>query len=409
MRKKCLSVLLALAMVLTLLPATALAEGKTVYVNAAAEGDTATGTAEDPYKTLQAAITAVPEGGTVVLQSDLTVDSTAATNSAAIIISKALTLEGNNHTITAGSFTSAAHVVGVHSSTGAVTIQNLTIVGATGAKHCLNVYQCTDTVTLNNVTLKDSDTAGLVINGSTVVANGLTTSGNAWGAVNVDNSSSFTLTSASSLAEKAQIWTEDSSTVNAAGYTAVTGGLAGDDVLKGFTYYTTDPAKLGAAQIGNHVYISLAQAISDVTDTAEIKLLNNVTITEALTIDKSVVLDLGGHTMTITGPTSASGVTVALNFTAGTSVVKNGKVIDERSKGNYNGNFAVLEITGQANLSTENVTFTTYQPDTTSYYNYLLRAKANASGAGSPEEAFRGGDTGCREPAVSACRENEKA
>lgn len=73
MRKKMMSVLLALAMVLTLLPATALAEGQTIYVNAAAEGDTATGTAEDPYKTLQAAITAVPEGGTVVLQSDLTV------------------------------------------------------------------------------------------------------------------------------------------------------------------------------------------------------------------------------------------------------------------------------------------------------------------------------------------------
>lgn len=380
MRKKMMSVLLALAMVLTLLPATALAEGQTIYVNAAAKDDIAAGTAEDPYMTLQSAIAAASEGATIVLQSDLTVDSTASQNSAEIMISKALTLEGNGHKIIAGSFANGAHVVGVHSAAGAVTIQNLTIVGAAGAKHCLNVYQCTGTVTLNNVALMNSATAGLVINGSTVVANGLTTSGNAWGAVNVDNSSSFTLTSASSLAEKAQIWTEDSSTVNAAGYTAVTGGLAGDKVLKGFTYYTTDPAKLGAAQIGNHVYISLVQAISDVTDTAEIKLLNNVTITEALTINKSVVLDLGGHTMTITGPTGAS---VALNFTAGTSVVKNGQVIDERSKGNTSGNFVVLEITGQANLSTENVTFTTYQPDTTSYYNYLLRAKANASGAGS--------------------------
>ena len=66
--------------------------------------------------------------------------------------------------------------------------------GATGAKHCLNVYQCTGKVTLNNVALMNSATAGLVINGSTVVANGLTTSGNVWGAVNVDKSSSFTLT-----------------------------------------------------------------------------------------------------------------------------------------------------------------------------------------------------------------------
>ena len=297
MRKKMMSVLLALAMVLTLLPATALAEGQTIYVNAAAEDDIAEGTAEDPYMTLQSAIAAASEGATIVLQSDLTVNSTASQNSAEIMISKALTLEGNGHKIIAGSFANGAHVVGVHSAAGAVTIQNLTIVGSTGAKHCLNVYQCTDTVSLNNVTLKDSATAGLVINGSTVVANGLTTSGNAWGAVNVDNSSSFTLTGASSLAENAQIWTEDSSTVNAAGYTAVTGGLAGDGILKGFTYYTTDPAKLGAAQIGNHVYISLAQAISDVTDTAEIKLLNSVQENVTIPAGKTITLDLNGRTL----------------------------------------------------------------------------------------------------------------
>ena len=297
MRKKCLSVLLALAMVLTLLPATALAEGQTIYVNAAAEDDIAAGTAEDPYMTLQSAIAAASEGATIVLQSDLTVDSTASQNSAEIMISKALTLEGNGHKIVAGSFANGAHVVGVHSAAGAVTIQNLTIVGAAGAKHCLNVYQCTGTVTLNNVALMNSATAGLVINGSTVVANGLTTSGNAWGAVNVDNSSSFTLTGASSLAENAQIWTEDNSTVNAAGYTAVTGGLAGDGILKGFTYYTTDPAKLGAAQIGNHVYISLAQAISDVTDTAEIKLLNSVQENVQIPAGKTITLDLNGRTL----------------------------------------------------------------------------------------------------------------
>lgn len=297
MRKKMMSVLLALAMVLTLLPATALAEGQTIYVNAAAEDDIAAGTAEDPYMTLQSAIAAASEGATIVLQSDLTVNSTASQNSAEIMISKALTLEGNGHKIIAGSFANGAHVVGVHSAAGAVTIQNLTIVGAAGAKHCLNVYQCTGKVTLNNVALMNSATAGLVINGSTVVANGLTTSGNAWGAVNVDNSSSFTLTGASSLAENAQIWTEDSSTVNAAGYTAVTGGLAGDGILKGFTYYTTDPAKLGAAQIGNHVYISLAQAISDVTDTAEIKLLNSVQENVQIPAGKTITLDLNGCTL----------------------------------------------------------------------------------------------------------------
>lgn len=334
MRKKMMSVLLALAMVLTLLPATALAEGQTIYVNAAAKDDIAAGTAEDPYMTLQSAIAAASEGATIVLQSDLTVDSTASQNSAEIMISKALTLEGNGHKIIAGNFANGAHVVGVHSAAGAVTIQNLTIVGAAGAKHCLNVYQCTGTVTLNNVALMNSATAGLVINGSTVVANGLTTSGNAWGAVNVDNSSSFTLTSASSLAEKAQIWTEDSSTVNAAGYTAVTGGLAGDKVLKGFTYYTTDPAKLGAAQIGNHVYISLAQAISDVTDTAEIKLLKSSDEQLPSISGKAITLSLGGNTLRLNSADSVvlsdgasltinNGSIVAKGFTNGTNSLFN--------------------------------------------------------------------------------------
>ena len=335
MRKKLMSVLLALAMVLTLLPATAMAgEQTTIYVNATAGGDTATGTEEAPYKTLQAAINAASEGATIVLQSDLTVGSTASVNSAAIIIDKALTLEGNGHKIIAGSFANGAHVVGVHSAAGAVTIQNLTIVGATGAKHCLNVYQCADTVTLNNVTLKDSATAGLVINGSTVVANGLTTSDNAWGAVNVDKRSSFTLTGASSLAEKAQIWTEDSSTITAAGYTAVTGGLAEDKVLKGFTYYTTDPAKLGAAQIGNHVYISLAQAISDVTDTAEIKLLKSSDEQLPSISGKAITLSLGGNTLRLNSADSVvlsdgasltinNGSIVAKGFTNGTNSLFN--------------------------------------------------------------------------------------
>lgn len=170
MRKKCLSVLLALAMVLTLLPATALAEGKTIYVNAAAEGDTA-----DTYKTLQAAITAASAGDTIELASDLEIAQQ-------ITITQGLTIDGKNYTITVN-ISNGDNAIGINGCAGAA-IKNVNIVAGENAanpKHGINVYKSTGVV-LENVSVSGMSGLGLLVNASQVTATGtLKLADNGWG------------------------------------------------------------------------------------------------------------------------------------------------------------------------------------------------------------------------------------
>lgn len=154
---------------------------------------------------------AIEAGKNIVVTADFTTD-------AQLQITKAITVNGNVHTITAGTWTDAnttskgdAHLVSINAGDNAVIIKNITL---TGAKHIgdnnasgLNVYLSSN-VTLDKVTLKDNEAAGMIVNGSTVTANGLTTSGNGWGGVNVDKGSnvdtttSFTFDAASTFNDK---------------------------------------------------------------------------------------------------------------------------------------------------------------------------------------------------------------
>ncbi|KUO74817.1 MAG: hypothetical protein APF77_11185 [Clostridia bacterium BRH_c25] len=92
-----------------------------------------------------------------------------------------------------------------------VTISNITI-DADGKAHALNTYNNAYGI-LKDVTIKNGKGAGLIVNGSTIVANNLNTSNNAWGAVNVDpgfgvtTASVFTL-NGGTLEEGKQIWSD---------------------------------------------------------------------------------------------------------------------------------------------------------------------------------------------------------
>ena len=70
-----------------------------------------------------------------------------------------------------------------------VTINNLTINGAINneakTKHGLNINQA-GTVMLNNVTVQNNRWYAVMNNGSALVVDGLTTTGNQWG-INVDS------------------------------------------------------------------------------------------------------------------------------------------------------------------------------------------------------------------------------
>lgn len=140
------------------------------------------------YTDIQSAVNAASSGDTVQLDSDQSTSSQ-------ITIAKPLTLDGNGHTISptfayAGDSAnnSSVGIDGTHD----VTIINLAINGAAGTKlHGINIYGSTG-INLSNVTSKNNDKDGIVINGSTATVENLSTSGNGWGGIDVDQGSGVT-------------------------------------------------------------------------------------------------------------------------------------------------------------------------------------------------------------------------
>lgn len=172
------------------------------------------------YSTLQAALNAALAGDTVTLLKNITVSGEGIQgNDPAIWLGGGVTLNGGGHTITAGAdFRNEVHVVGawgtkddpVHD----VKIQNLTIVGNDTTKHCLNLHYATNAV-VENVTLKNSATAGMVVNASSATISGLTTQGNVWGGINVDRAQNhegvepkLTITGTNAINEPSKIWSD---------------------------------------------------------------------------------------------------------------------------------------------------------------------------------------------------------
>ena len=149
------------------------------------------------YTSLQDAIDAVPAGGTITILKDIDLDGTGKGNTEGLLkITKDVTIIGNSHKITAKDGTvsvsgdNGPSMINVQSGAN-VTINDLIINGGTndtftaGTKHGININQA-GTVTLNDVTIQNNRWYAVMNNGSDLVLNGLTTSGNQWG-INVDN------------------------------------------------------------------------------------------------------------------------------------------------------------------------------------------------------------------------------
>jgi hypothetical protein len=135
-----------------------------------------------------------------------------------INVSRDVVLDGAGKVITVGvalpTVNGFKHALAVYGPAN-VTIKNVTIDSA-GKANGVNTYNGA-TLTLENAKLLNSRGAGLTVNGSTVSASGLVTSGNAWGAVNVDPGSGvtavskFTLVGAANVLNEAnKIWTDGS-------------------------------------------------------------------------------------------------------------------------------------------------------------------------------------------------------
>ena len=143
---------------------------------------------DDCYTTLADAVSHAEDNDTVILLKDAAIQNDTVSDSGAGILTiaeKKLTIDGQNHTITAVRGESAAgDVSAVNVKNGAdVTFKNLTIQGENVTRHGINVYG--GTVVLNSVTLKNFGGYGLEIQG-TATATDLIATSNGWGSVNVD-------------------------------------------------------------------------------------------------------------------------------------------------------------------------------------------------------------------------------
>ena len=304
-------------------------EGTVTYTRPVASID------NEEYPSLQAAIDDAKSGDTITLLDNITAEDVedAGKGTAAFTIPAGVTLDGNGHTITASAtWTDTNHpILGVTSGAQDVTttIQNLTIEGNGKSGHGINVWNANN-VAINAVEIYNCGTAGVVINNSIVTARGLQTSGSAWGAVNVDKGSAFTLTGTNELAENVQVYSEDAGEEGGSEITTDLTPVTGvGDTLKGYTYYTSDVSKLGEATIttgeGATVYEKVEDAIEQATEGETVTLTKDVAVEAPISIGKGVTLDGNGKTITYAGEKKETNPSVLIlaNSGADNVTVKN--------------------------------------------------------------------------------------
>ena len=300
MKKSILSLALAVLMVMALFTVGAFAEGEM--------------TAEQLQQALN---DAASSGNKVVTMTSDVIVSDADLSSygdAAIKVPEGVTLDGGNYKIIAENWTSTNryHVVGVSGTTSSstTTIKNLTVIGNANTKSGVHAFACEGNVVLNNVIIKNCGNAAVQVNGSVVEATALVTSGNVWGAVNVDKgsastSASFTLNSGD-LGEEYKVWSEkdSNSTITVpSGWVTVNGAVSNDyapandlgvnavynETTK--VYYRGLDYAVAEAQNGDTIVL-LDDAILDGSKTSKNQGVLDIT-------SKDIIIDGGSHTLTI--------------------------------------------------------------------------------------------------------------
>lgn len=169
--------------------------------------------------------------------------------SATVQVNRSVTIDGNDETITAGG--AISHVILITASD--VTIKDLTVDGDDNMVHGIQAYVVTG-ITLENITSINNGKSGILVNGSTVTVTDVTTSGNGWHAINVDQGSGVTTVAALTISGTSShgetvpaIWVDDSSkdvsvTDTNSQYTATAVVyLDGAVSITGIQYFLTPP------------------------------------------------------------------------------------------------------------------------------------------------------------------------
>lgn len=273
-------------------------------------------------------ITAKDEGendygnATITLNGNVTVSNDAVSSSygaAAVTLPNKVTLNGAGYTIYAvenWASENTNHILGV--TNGTVVIKNVTIVGNAKTKSGIVAWQGDGSkvnLTLTDVEIQNCGNAALQVNSATVTATNLKTSGNSWGAVNVDKASgntndtpSFTLSGVDcKLDEPTKVWTEIKDTPVITDNAGILGTPMTDS--NGTTYYGD-----AVAQIGDKKYPTLAEALNHVAEGNTITLLADATVNSAIVINAAdVTIDGENHAINVIADIADNLITVKGN------------------------------------------------------------------------------------------------
>ena len=255
---------------------------------------------------------------TITLNGNVTVSNDAVSGSygaAAVALPNNVTLDGASYTISANenwASENTNHILGV--TDGTVAIENVTIVGNAKTKSGIVAWQGAGSnvaLTLTGVEIQNCGNAALQVNSATVTATGLKTSGNSWGAVNVDKASgnigvapSFILSGEDcKLDEPTKVWTEIKDTPVITDNAGILGSsMEGSNGI----YYGT-----AVAQIGDTEYPTLADALNDVAKGNTIKLLADATVNSAIVINAAnVTIDGDKHAINVIADIADNLITV---------------------------------------------------------------------------------------------------
>lgn len=126
------------------------------------------------------------------------------------------------------------------------------------------------------------------------------------------------------------------------------------------------------AEVNGDKYKSFAKAVAAAQPGQTVTLLANAS-TDPLTIDKGITLDLGGHTLSLTGTGNKD--EVGLFLTSGSSTIKNGTIYDGRGAVRT---FSIIVNGRDTALTTQDLTLTVLVPEDPAD-NYPLRAQNGAA------------------------------
>lgn len=296
MKRKLLAILLALVMALALMPTIAVADEVVAKIG------------ETEYDTLAAAVAKANTGETVTLVANVELTEQ-------LTIDKAIILDGANHKIT----TNGVHGAGAILVTAGATIQNLTVSGPNttvsgwdNGEYGIKFYQAND-ATLDGVTVTGAN-AGILVDSSAVTLEGdIKVSGNEFGGIEVCKSKGENINTPGALTidDGATVTCEDidvpaiwiDGTENTDG--TVTNNSNSNTVLREVkntgnsnsqTYFWTTG---NVAAIGNVGYATLADAVAAANPDDTITLLDDVTLSQQLVIDKAITLDGADKKITV--------------------------------------------------------------------------------------------------------------